>query len=157
MIPHLRTLILNLGFFIQIICFLIFMRIMEKYKVFLKKYLFTKICSIFTIVYIISFFIVIYYATFISSIFWIIFIVFFTIYLKQGREKKEESVLKILFFVESNFCAYFFNFKIVKRFVLPWLCFARKGLIAKEYSCLISFVCFVMIFKYRSLNFKKFF
>ena len=80
---YLRTLILNLGFFIQIICFLIFMRIMEKYKVFLKKYLFTKICSIFTIVYIISFFIVIYYATFISSIFWIIFIVFFTIYLNE--------------------------------------------------------------------------
>jgi len=80
---YLRTFFLNIGFFIQIICVLIFIKIIEKYRIFLKRYLFTKIYIVFTLFYIFILCIAVYYATFIASVFWIIFFLFFTIYLKE--------------------------------------------------------------------------
>ena len=79
----LRAIILNFGFLIQIICICVFIRILENHKIFIKKYLFTKISVITTIIYIFIFFTFVYYAHYISSFFWIIIIIFFIIYLKE--------------------------------------------------------------------------
>ncbi|TFG14964.1 MAG: hypothetical protein EU535_02555 [Promethearchaeota archaeon] len=79
----LRTIILNFGFLIQIICVCVFIKIIENYKIFIKRYLFTKISGVMTIFYIIVFFTFIYFAHYISSVFWIIIIIFFIIYLKE--------------------------------------------------------------------------
>ena len=80
---YLRTLILNLGFFIQIICLCIFFRIMENNKKYWKKYLFTKICTSMIIIYLFIFIIFIYYAAFMVSAFWILLAIFTIIYLKE--------------------------------------------------------------------------
>ena len=49
--PYLRTLFLNLGYVLLIICTLIFIYIMEKYKIFLRKFLFTNIFLIIIVIY----------------------------------------------------------------------------------------------------------
>ncbi|GAG87242.1 unnamed protein product, partial [marine sediment metagenome] len=80
---YLRTLILNIGFFIQIICLCAFFRIMENDKNYLKKYLFTKICIILIVIYIFIVIVFIHYAAFMVSAFWILLAVFTIIYLKK--------------------------------------------------------------------------
>ncbi len=80
---YLRSWILNLGYFILIFCALVFIYIIEKYKVFVKKYFFTLIFSIMIMVYILLLFIDIYYATLISHAFWLVFVIFFIMYLKK--------------------------------------------------------------------------
>jgi len=84
---YLRTLILNIGFFIQIICLCNFFRIMENNKTFLKKYLFTKVCISMTIIYLFIFIVFISYAAFMISAFWIMLAVFTIIYLKELNSK----------------------------------------------------------------------
>jgi len=100
-----RTQILNIGFFIQIICMFIFISIMEKYKIYLKKRLFTKILTIMILFYIFIFIVAINLAATISTIFWIIFIMFFIVYLKElskshyikaASEKFKMDLLKFL-------------------------------------------------------------
>ncbi len=81
--PSLSLICLNLGFLIQIICALFFIYIMENYKIFLKKYLFTKIFSIIIPIYLFFFLFAIDYAAYISTSFWIIFFLFFIVYLKE--------------------------------------------------------------------------
>ena len=80
---YFRTLILNMGFLVQIICLCFFFRIMENYKIFLKKYLFTKICIFMIVIYIFIFIIFIEYARFMVSAFWILLGIFTIIYLKE--------------------------------------------------------------------------
>jgi len=78
---QLRNLIQNLGYLIQMIFLINFVRIMENYRVFIRKYLFTKICLVLILISSIVFFIDNYYRLYILLSFWIFFIGFFTIYL----------------------------------------------------------------------------
>ncbi len=82
-VSYYRRLVLNLGFLWQILGLFVFIYILEKYKIFLKKHLFTKSYIIITILYLFVFFINIELASYISSIFWITFLIFFIIYLKE--------------------------------------------------------------------------
>ena len=79
----LRTLFLNIGFLVQLICSLLFIYILEKYKIFLKRFLFTKIFAIILILFIFIFIIAIDFTFIISISYWLVMIVFFTIYLKE--------------------------------------------------------------------------
>ena len=80
---YIRNVILNIGFFIQVLCALIFLFIMEKYKIFIKKFLFTKIFLILLVIYIPIIFFALEIASKFFTIFWIVFILFFSMYLKE--------------------------------------------------------------------------
>ncbi len=89
---HLRTLFLNVGYLIQMAFLINFVRIMENYKVFIRKYLFTKICLVLIFIYFIVFFIDCNYVIFFLISFWIFFIVFFIIYLKDLGSKFNNKI-----------------------------------------------------------------
>jgi hypothetical protein len=102
---YLRTLIVNIGFLILIICLCIFFRIMETNKTFLKKYLFTKICIFMTIFYISIFIMFLNYAAFIVSAFWILLAVFTIIYLKELNSNLHvKQILEDFKLISLKFC-----------------------------------------------------
>lgn len=93
------TIFLNLGFIIQALCLLVFFMTMEKYKIYIKKYLFTKLSVLVLLFNIIVFIVDLYIAVYTISIFTIIFVIFFTIYFKELNSniyvKREYSNLKL--------------------------------------------------------------
>ncbi|MFX1338272.1 MAG: hypothetical protein ACFFDK_06665 [Promethearchaeota archaeon] len=97
---YFRTLILNIGFLIQIICLTIFFKIIENNKIFWKKYLFTKICIVMTGIYLFIFIFFIYDAAFVVSAFWILLAIFTIYYLKELSSnfyiKKELGDFKLI-------------------------------------------------------------
>lgn len=78
-----QEIIINIGFLTQIIFLSIFFKTMESYKVYIKKYLFTKTGCIAFACFILISFIDLSLASYVSSTFWIIFIIFFIIYFKD--------------------------------------------------------------------------
>ncbi len=120
---YLRTLILNIGFFIQIICLCAFFRIMENDKNYLKKYLFTKICIILIVIYIFIVIVFIHYAAFMVSAFWILLAVFTIIYLKKINSnlyvKQEVGDFKL---ISLKFCLGFIltslGYQLTTRFIV---------------------------------------
>lgn len=119
---YLRILFLNIGFFLLIVCSFFFIIVMEKYKTFLKKFLFTKIFFMFIIIYLFFIIIALIYATYVATIFWIVFYIFFLIYLKEiysefyvkrelGKIKKD--FLKLCFGVLLIAVGYQFTTRLV--------------------------------------------
>lgn len=82
-IPELRLLFLNFGYIIQMIGAILFIYIIENYKIFIKRYLFTKIFTIDIIIYFFVLFFATDYTHIMSFTFWPIFIVFLTLFLKE--------------------------------------------------------------------------
>jgi len=80
---NLRILMINIGYSIIIIFALFFIYIIEKYKIFIKKFLFTKIFSIMIASYLCILFFSLEYGTLFSHLLWPIFIIFFVFYLKS--------------------------------------------------------------------------
>ncbi|MFX1444832.1 MAG: hypothetical protein ACFFHV_15575 [Promethearchaeota archaeon] len=80
---ELRTLLINIGYIIIIIFALFFIYIFEKNKIFITKFLFTKIFSIMIIIYICILFFSLEYATLFSDLLWPIFVIFFVFYIKS--------------------------------------------------------------------------
>ena len=80
---YLRILMTNTSYIILIIFTLFFIYIIEKYKIFIKKFLFTKIFSIMIVTYIGILFFSLEYGTSFSHLFWPIFIIFFVFYFKS--------------------------------------------------------------------------
>jgi len=79
---YLRNLILNIGFLIQAFCALVFVYMIEKYKIFIRKFLFTKIFLLLAIIYGFLIFFFLDYAGRFSTIFWIVFSICIMLYFK---------------------------------------------------------------------------
>lgn len=98
-----RYLFLNLGYFSISIFSILFLRCVEKYKIFLfKRYLFTFLFSIYAILFFILFIIDIRITQNLTYFFWSIFIFFFLVYLidfakrVQGKQNLYIGLLKYL-------------------------------------------------------------
>ena len=95
---YIRALTENIGFFILTICSLLFIFNIEKYKNFLRKYIFTIIFTIFIMIYSISFLFALEFAARVASLFWIVFLLFILFYIKNlysdFYSKKELRPLK---------------------------------------------------------------
>ena len=98
---YLRNLILNIGFLIQVLGALIFVYMIEKYKIFIRKFIFTKIYLCLAIIYGVIIFFFLDYAGRFSTIFWIIFsvcvILYFRALYKDFYIKRELGNIKFDF------------------------------------------------------------
>lgn len=93
---HIRLILLNFAYFVQMISGLLFIYNMEKFQIFFKKYLFTFIFTVFMILFVICFFIEsVFTKTFSFFFSWMIYFVFFFHYLiKVSTSKELKKVLK---------------------------------------------------------------
>jgi len=91
-----RLLIFNIGYFVRMIFGLIFFYIMEKYQIFIKKFLFTIIFIIMIVLSIIlSIFAIEYTQTMSTILFWLPFILFISLYMiKLGTNPQIKIVRK---------------------------------------------------------------
>ena len=104
--PVIRNITLNTGFLIQVICVCLFVIIMERYKTYIKKYLFSSIFIIIAILYLFILLFFIEFGAVMSSIFWPFFFLFFIIYLRElvknsfiKRDIRNFRLLFIRFFI----------------------------------------------------------
>jgi len=81
--PELRVYVLNIGFIIQVISVCIFVIIMERYKTFIRKSLFSVIFLSIAVLYFLVLLFFIDFGAIMSSFFWPIFFFFFILYLKE--------------------------------------------------------------------------
>ncbi|MBD3228935.1 MAG: hypothetical protein GF329_12170 [Candidatus Lokiarchaeota archaeon] len=119
----LRERILNTGFLIQVICALIFIYILEKYRIFIRRFLFTKLFICLLVPYVIVIIFFIEYGSIFSSFFWFIFVLFFITYIKQlyfdlylkkkSYYRLKNTFLKLLPGVIIVFIGYFLTTRIV--------------------------------------------
>lgn len=121
--PFLRILILNIGFLIEILCVLIFIKLLERNIIFVRKFIFTNIYSIFVIIYVLFIVFAIDFAAYISSVFWIIFLTFFTLYFKDlasrfhlNEDLKDLKIKILVFYI--GFLITFIGYQLTTRFLI---------------------------------------
>ncbi|MHA1471945.1 MAG: hypothetical protein ACTSQW_02475 [Promethearchaeota archaeon] len=95
----LRLVVYNIGYLLRMILGLIFMYQIEKFQTFFRKYLFSKILSIFTLITVVLFFTAIEFTQNASLVlFWMPVILIFVIYVaklaKKTRERQEMKFFK---------------------------------------------------------------
>ena len=78
-----RMVFLVFGYLTLAICALMFIYIIEKYKIFIKKFLFSLIFFFYTIFFIVLSIVQINLSQLFSSLFWVIFIIFFIFYSRE--------------------------------------------------------------------------
>ncbi|MFX0072498.1 MAG: hypothetical protein ACFFAO_15545 [Candidatus Hermodarchaeota archaeon] len=146
--PFLRIIILNIGFFIEILCNFVFIYSMEKNIILKKKFLFSKIYIILFIVFLICVFVAIDFAAYISSLFWIMFFFFFTFYfidlasrfhLKQDLGNLKKSV----FFFYIGFLFTFLGYALTTRFLIN-----VYGLTTRFFGDLFQIIGFLMLSRF---------
>lgn len=80
---HVRLLLSNLGYLVQMTGALFFIFYIEKYKIFIKKKLFTFIFTSMVIIFIFISFLAVEYTIVMSFTFWPVFSLFFIFYIKK--------------------------------------------------------------------------
>ncbi len=95
----LRLVVFNIGYILRMVLGLIFTYQIEKFQIFIRKYLFSKIFSIFTLISVVLFFTAIEFTQNASLVlFWIPLILIFLIYIlklaKKTRERQEMKFFK---------------------------------------------------------------
>ncbi len=141
----LRDIVINIGFFLQILCIILFFRTMEGYKVYIKKYIFTKASVIIFIIYLIIIILNFYIASYFSSIFWILFIIFFAVYFKDLKTnlhaKKEISNLNFeIFKFIMGLVFVFIGYQLTTRFIV-----ATLGIVYRLFGDIFQLLGFVLL------------
>lgn len=143
---HLRILMINIGYSILIISSLFFIYIIEKYKIFLKQFLFTKIFIIMIVGYICILFISLEYATLISHLFWPIFIIFFVFYFKyMYSDLYKKGLIADFKYKFLEFCLGFFLIVVGYQLTLTSMIIVF-GLIGRLYGDILQLIGIFLIF-----------